>query len=216
MIPQSCIDFIVSEETGGQAYYTKFACRPTWPGGASGVTIGVGYDLGQTTAQAFEAAWTGQIDSAAIERLASAIGAHGSTPDGEAKCKSLVTEFADLTISWAAANAVFSQHVLPTYIDRTLAAFPGLENLDGLCIGAMVSLVYNRGTSLVGSSRTEMQAIHDMIAAGKPDGVPDQFRAMKRLWPTVAGLQKRRDAEAAMFQQGLDNMAHAAAALPVA
>lgn len=216
MIPQSCIDFIVGEEVGGQSYYTKFACHPSWPGGSSGVTIGVGYDLGQTNAQGFQAIWGDKLDAGSAGRLATALGVHAATPEGAQQCKTLVDQLHDIVIPWDMAMDVFTNRILPGYISRTLAAFPGVEKLDGLCLGAMVSLVYNRGTSLVGDSRTEMKTIHDLIAAGTPDGVPDQFRAMKRLWPTVAGLQKRRDAEADMFQQGLDNMAIANAAKPIA
>lgn len=210
MIPQSCIDFIVMEETGGPAYYAKVASRPVWPGGQSGVTIGVGYDLGQTTAAAFQTVWQAALGADTVTRLTAAIGIKGSGTDGAAQCKALVAQFADITIPYATALSVFGDSILPGFEARTLAAFPGLEKLDGQCIGAMVSLVYNRGTSLTGDSRTEMKTIHDLIAAGTPQGVPDQFRAMKRLWPTVPGLQKRRDAEADMFQQGLDAMAAAA------
>jgi hypothetical protein len=35
------------------------------------------------------------------------------------------------------------------------------------------------------------------------DKIPDEFRAMKRIWPNVRGLRDRRDHEAALFQKGL-------------
>lgn len=203
MIPQQCMDFIVAEETGGQAYYNKIACRPVWPGGQSGLTIGVGYDLGQQTLSGFQQDWGGVLAAADVSALSAAIGIKGGSDAANAQLQALVKQLAGINISWAAANQVFETDTLPTYEKRTIAAFPGVDRLNGLCLGAMVSLVYNRGASLTGSSRTEMQTIHDLIAAGNPAGVPDQFRAMKRLWPTVPGLQKRRDAEADMFQQGL-------------
>ena len=34
------------EVGGGEAYYNKYLKKPSWPGAFSGVTIGVGYDLG--------------------------------------------------------------------------------------------------------------------------------------------------------------------------
>ena len=45
--------FIVRWETGGQDYYEKvIKGRPEWPGYASGITIGCGFDLGyQTSSQ---------------------------------------------------------------------------------------------------------------------------------------------------------------------
>lgn len=40
---------VIGFEVTGQAYYEKHEARPTWPQGASGVTIGIGYDLGYNT-----------------------------------------------------------------------------------------------------------------------------------------------------------------------
>lgn len=211
MIPQQCIDFIITEETGGRAYYNKFACNPVWPGGASGITIGVGYDLGQNTLADLKATWGALLGDAVIQQLSAAIGIKGSDAN-KARLQALVAQFKSITIPFDDVVQVFTQKSLPTYEKITLNAFPGLEKLNGLCIGAMVSLVYNRGAGLSGPSRTEMQAIHDLIESGKPDGVPAQFTSMKRLWPNAPGLQKRRDAEAQMFQQGLNAMA----ATPVA
>jgi len=207
MIPQQSIDFIVQQETGGRSYYDKIACHPVWPGGMSGLTIGVGYDLGQNSAARFQADWGTVLDAAIFKELATSIGLRGGSPDQDAHLKELVRQLHGITISWDVASQVFASVSVPDYTQRTLAAFPGLEKLHGLCVGAMVSLVYNRGTSLVGDSRVEMRKIHDLLQAGQPRGVPDQIRSMKRLWPTVPGLQKRRDAEAQMFQDGLDQMA---------
>ncbi len=204
MLTPECVDFIVGQETGGQAYYQKVACHPVWPGGASGVTIGVGYDLGQNTAAAFQAAWGGALDAATLARLATVCGLSG--PAAEAR----VAALQDIVIPFATATQVFQASTLPKYEAMTLEAFPGLSGLHPLCVGAMVSLVYNRGPGLVGDSRTEMRTIHDLIQAGTPQGVPDQFRAMKRLWPGAPSLCARRDAEATMFQNGLDAMAPAA------
>jgi GH24 family phage-related lysozyme (muramidase) len=38
---------------------------------------------------------------------------------------------------------------------------------------------------------------------GELGGVPDQLRAMKRLWPDTKGLRRRRDEEAELFEAGL-------------
>lgn len=206
MIPQQSIDFIINEETGGQGYYNKVACHPVWPGGQSGITIGVGYDLGQQSASGFQSDWGGVLSATDMQSLLTAIGIKGGTDAANSQLQALVKQFAGITISWDAANQVFANDTLPTYERRTISTFPGVDKLPGLCLGAMVSLVYNRGTSLTGSSRTEMQTIHDLILAGTPAGVPDQFRSMKRLWPNTPSLQERRDAEADMFQQGLDSL----------
>ena len=42
------IEKIIEWEIGDRAYYNKYLSHFTWPGGASGVTVGFGYDLGYT------------------------------------------------------------------------------------------------------------------------------------------------------------------------
>src|SRR5262249_9984062 len=54
-IPTRAVAFIAREEVGGREFYDTHAVHPEWPGGDSGVTIGVGYDLGFQTD--FEADW---------------------------------------------------------------------------------------------------------------------------------------------------------------
>jgi GH24 family phage-related lysozyme (muramidase) len=52
-----------------------------------------------------------------------------------------------------------------------------------------------------------MAEIRRLLDAGGPEdlaAIPACFEAMKRLWPTLAGLRARRDEEAAMFRGGLE------------
>ena len=46
LISQAAIDLIVREEVSGKEVYERNYRRPEWPGGSSGVTIGIGYDVG--------------------------------------------------------------------------------------------------------------------------------------------------------------------------
>ncbi len=79
-------------------------------------------------------------------------------------------------------------------------------------LGAMVSLVYNRGTSITGARRHEMKIIHEILAefqtfdAAQRAACQNEYvrkiavaiRRMKRLWEDGSqnGLLIRRDAEA--------------------
>ena len=72
----------------------------------------------------------------------------------------------------------------------------------------LVSLVYNRGTSMVDSpqfpgNRKEMRDIQAAISTGQFMKVPEALRAMERLWPDVQGLRDRREHEAAVFEAAL-------------
>ena len=66
-IPTRAVAFIAREEVGGRGFYDAQCIRPTWPGGASGVTIGVGYDLGYQAG--FAADWSDLLTPAQIARL---------------------------------------------------------------------------------------------------------------------------------------------------
>ena len=37
---------VINFESGGENYYNKYLKSVSWPGGASGLTIGIGADLG--------------------------------------------------------------------------------------------------------------------------------------------------------------------------
>ena len=88
---------------------------------------------------------------------------------------------------------------------QTAQAFPGVDALPADAQGALFSLVYNRGTSMTGDSRSEMRAIRDAVPAGDLQKIADQLRAMKRLWvgKGLDGLLKRRDAEADLAESSI-------------
>lgn len=189
---QNAVDMIVNFEVGGRASYNPHPC---WPGGASGVTIGIGYDLGY--ADDIVSAWGPLLQSPAAQRLSSAAGITGDA------ARELATILSDITVPWDAAVQVFQERSIPKAEAETLSIFPNAVELPADCFGALVSLVYNRGTSLAGPRRVEMANIASMIDARQWAGVAEQIRAMRRLWPDVRGLRIRREAEAALYEHGL-------------
>jgi hypothetical protein len=188
------IDAIIRWETGGESYYDP---NPEWPGGESGITIGVGWDLGHTHAGETTRAWRGRINDAALALLVSV-----SSHKGKAAQERL-PHVRHLGIPWAAALAVFQEVTIPTWYLRTLRIYPQGESLPGDCAAALVSLVFNRGASLTGERRAEMARIQELLRAGDYAKIPAQLRAMTRLWPTVKGLRRRREEEADLFESGL-------------
>jgi len=196
IVCSAAVDLIIECEVSSQAAYTKLYSHPTWPGGSSGVTIGIGFDLGYEEADVFDQDW-GALDETAREALGGVLGIKGDA--AHAALPSVV----HVVVPWDAAYSVFTKSTLPRYAARTVKAFPGSDGIPDLCFGALVSLVYNRGTSMTGDSRREMAAIRDLIQSGDLAAVPDQFRSMKRLWPTTAGLRDRRDKEASLWESGL-------------
>lgn len=188
------IEAIIGWETGGENYYDR---HPEWPGGESGITIGVGWDLGHTPAAETTRAWRGRVDDATLALLVSVSGHRGQA------AQERLPHVRHLVIPWAAALEVFREVTIPTWYLRTLRIYPHAADLPGDCAAALVSLCFNRGTSLSGDRRKEMVEIQLLLGGGKWDRIPEQFRAMKRLWPDVKGLRRRRDEEAELFESGL-------------
>lgn len=188
------IKSIIGWETGGeQEYYPQ----PEWPGESSGVTIGIGWDLGMTPATETTRAWAPHLPASTLAAL---VGVSGRT--GEA-AQTVLPYVRHLTIPWAAAMAVFEDVTLPTWYLRTLRIYPQAEELPGDCTAALVSLVFNRGAALSGDRRREMVAIQSLLKTGKFSEIPNQFRKMTRLWPNSKGLRRRREEEADLFEAGL-------------
>jgi hypothetical protein len=194
-------DAIIGFEVSNQAYYDRTLRRPIWPGGASGCTIGIGYDLGYVQPDQMQADWSDYLDGSALATLAAVCGRRGAAGQGAARAAQSVV------VPWDAASAVFRSSTLPRYAAETAQAFPGCNALPPDSFGALVSLVYNRGAAMdddtLDDRRREMRDIRDAIAAGHPENVPQCLRNMERLWPNAAGLRARREAEAVMFEQGM-------------
>lgn len=188
------IKAMIDWETSGQECYKK---NPIWPGVNSGVTIGVGWDLGQTPATETSRAWSPHLNAATLALLVSVSGRKGEA------AKEVLKHVRHLVIPWEAAISVFEQVTLPTWYMRTLRIYPQMIDLPGDCAAALVSLCFNRGTDLSGERRREMCNIQALLRTGNLKEIPNQLREMKRLWPTVEGLRNRRMNEADLFQSGL-------------
>ena len=188
------IQAIIDWETSGEKYYKK---NPIWPSEASGVTIGVGWDLGHTPVAETSRAWAPHLDAATLALLVSVSGRKGEA------AKEVLKHVRHLVIPWTAALSVFENVTLPTWYMRTLRIYPQVVDLPGDCAAALVSLCFNRGTSLTGERRREMCNIQALLRTGNLKEIPKQLREMKRLWPNTEGLRNRRMQEADLFEGGL-------------
>ena len=169
-----------------------------WPGGNSGVTIGFGFDLGYTTEEEFLHAWSGRIKPIFLHKLKKAIGLRGE------KARQFAYTVKPIVINKDAAREVFDEYTLPKYIRMTEATFPGIEKLHLDVRAALVSLVYNRGTSLEGPTRVEMVEIYHHVQDKNLQGIADSLRKMRRLWPSgMKGLLLRREREALLVEQAI-------------
>jgi hypothetical protein len=205
LTPNAARLIIDHEVGGGQAYYNRLLVHPVWPGESSGVTIGIGYDLGYNTQAEFDADWGTLLPRADLARLRGCLGAKGTA------ASALLPRVRDISVPWSAAQTVFFARSVPRYYRQALDAFPGMERLHGDAQGALVSLVFNRGTRMTDSKkkpgdRREMRAIRDLVPQGDLRGIAAQIRSMKRLWNPRSGLIRRREDEARLVESviGID------------
>lgn len=197
----AAFNLVVREEIGSKELYEQKYQRPEWPGVASGPTVGIGYDLGQTSAKVIRADWKGRVTDQMLEAMVSVSGKTGR--DGQAataKIKNLVK------IPWDTAIDVHKERVLPRWEDKVTEYLPNCRELSGDSFGALVSLTFNRGPSFnnQGDRYREMRAIKQHMKDMEFNKIPAELRSMKRLWPDTKALVNRREREAVLFEKGLD------------
>jgi hypothetical protein len=190
------LELILQFEIGSRAQYERLYAFPTWPGGESGVTIGIGYDLGFTAKTQIEADWDPYLEKPERAALAAVQGVKG------AGAQQLARGLRHIKIPLSAAEPVFYASTLPRFARITRDAFSGVEKLPPDAQGALLSLVFNRGASLAGERRIEMRAIRDELAGGRAslERIAVMFEDMQRLWPDARGLRERRVREAALIR----------------
>jgi hypothetical protein len=195
-------DLIVQHEVGGRSYYDKKFQRPVWPGGASGVTVGFGYDLGFNTAAQIRSDWGDRLPKPMVDAMVSVSGLKGSKASA-----ALSRVRGSIVVPWEVARAVFEKRTLPRFCKITLQSFPSTKQLHPHSQAALVSLVFNRGGAVKGTNRQHMLYIQQDHGS-KPQRVPKHFRDMKVIWigKGLNGLLVRREDEAVLFERGLANL----------
>jgi len=200
MINKKSIDFIIQHEAGGRAYYDKVLQKPTWPGGESGITIGLGYDLGYNSEKQFNLDWGKTLTEANIKTLKTVLGLKGE----KAKI-SLKGELLNIRIPYNIAYDVFVKCSVPRFYKLALSIYPEMVNLNEDTQGALVSMIFNRGASLNGDSRKEMRSIVEFVKNKDYEGIAEEVEKSKRLWEHkgLDGLVIRREAEADMIRDSI-------------
>lgn len=184
-------------------HHEGFRGRPYWPGGNSGVTLDFGYDLAHHAASELWSDWAGHLKPDQLKRLQGVLGLQGE------KARAVASGLRDITVTGAAAMAVFEKSSAPKYWRLTAAAFPGLEHLPADAQGALFSLVYNRGGGMKDKpgqdNRKEMREIRRLVPTGDLKAIAAQIGSMKRLWlgSKLPGLVRRREDEAALLESAV-------------
>jgi len=206
MLSKKSLDLILEFEVGGgENYYNKFLKNPAWPEGQSGVTIGVGYDLGYVNKAEFSEDWK-DLPKEIFDRLYKVVGIKGYN------AKNLIRGLRDITIPWELSLQVFNNKTVTKFWNLTKDTFPNFDKMPEDAKGGLVSLVFNRGAALEGDRRREMKLIRDGMRITNTfdqkalSFIANQIRSMKRIWiggSIEKGMSRRRDAEAKLIEQSL-------------
>lgn len=184
--------FIARWEVGGPELYTRKYQVPIWPGNsASGVTIGIGYDLGHNSTERILDDWREHEHRG---YLAAMSGFKGQSAGNLAKRRAWIKTPLPL------AMKVFRDPTLIRYYNIARRSFPGLQDQDQAVIDMIVDLVYNRGGNMIGKDREEMRYIANVCFPARDHAcTANQIRKMSRIWagrPLGKGLIARRNQEA--------------------
>ena len=192
------LDLLLKYEVGGgKSYYDKFLSKFTWPGGASGPTIAIGVDCAYYTKEELSNIFN-FLPKDQVDLIKESVGKTGNK--GKEYTKTLRS--ANIVVNWEQALEIFNAIIWPKFTRLTNKTFPQVTELKEDAYGAIVSLVFNRGTKLTGPSRVEMKNIKDLIPKKDYKGIAKQIRKMKRLWEGkgLDGLLDRREEEAALIE----------------
>jgi hypothetical protein len=207
-ISKRASELIIFSEVSGVSQYQQKFHKPTWPGGSSGVTIGIGYDLGFVNLKEFGADWSAYLDNRVFRALSACCGVYGE------RARAALLDVSRIDVPWPVANRQYQERIQPVRVGETETVLRNCDLLTADSLGALVSLVYNRGAAgfLVpegkdpGGRFREMRTIKELMGAKRFSEVPAQLRAMGRLWqhtPGGEGLVLRRNLEAQLFSLGL-------------
>lgn len=173
----------IAAEISSKAYYNQFLQSPTWPTGSSGVTVGIGYDLGYNSASQIKKDWQGLVDGSVLSFMISCSGLTGLNAK-----KKITAAVRGFKISYDVACKVFFEKTLPRFVKDATAAFAGLEKLNPAAQAVIVDLVFNRGTSMgvqgkdSWNTRKEMRELVPLIAKADYKAIAAKLLEMKRLW----------------------------------
>ncbi|WP_426122801.1 hypothetical protein [Pararhizobium sp. PWRC1-1] len=194
------LKLIVTFEVSSESVYEKKYRGVIKPGGASGPTIGIGYDLGYVTEKIFREDWQAYLSEADLLKLSSACG------KTKTAATAILGQLSGISIPFDVAHEQFLKNVVPVYMAATTGALANTGELSDDSLGALVSLVYNRGPSFTktGKRYRHMRNIKNHMTHKQYQNISKEFEEMKVLWqaPDVIGVATRRHLEALLFEEG--------------
>lgn len=209
VVSKKGLEAIIQYEVSSKKNYNNKLKAPMWPGGASGITIGIGYDLGHNSAEKITSDWKKHLSAGDLAKLLK-----GAKIKGEKARLALSDEIKSVDVSYEAAIEVFNSVSVPEFARKVVAIYPGVAALPPDAQSAILSLLYNRGykleddidkkTNKPNNRRLEMRNLVPLVSERNLKAIANEFRKMKRLWDInkAGGLIARREDEAKLVENG--------------
>lgn len=197
----AALNLIIEQEVSSESAYNRLYIHPTDGGGGnSGVTTGIGYDYSAVVQSRALSDWQELPEKSNI-RLADTCGLSGSS------ARARLPGLQDISVPWEIALNEFQIVDVPRYWAECETAFPGFTDLRQNAQGAILSVIYNRGSSTVGPSRIDMRNLRTAIAQQDYEAMAASVRhmlvTMRSAWQSAGiydGMVSRRNAEANLIE----------------
>jgi hypothetical protein len=179
--------------------------HPYWPGGTSGVTLGVGWDTGYHSRTELRETWAA-LGTDALALLASAAGKKGRG------AQAIIPQLRAIHVPRGLSIQVLNRSLNDDYYPLVVQLFPGLERLPAEAQVVFISVVFNRGPSMGHDPdwstakevdrRFEMRRMQADVKNADMFAIYAHLGTMKRLWETAGprGLPLRRRDEQALIR----------------
>jgi hypothetical protein len=181
------------------------APHPYWPGGTSGVTLGVGWDAGYHSRAELRETWAA-LGADTLALLDGAAGKKGR------EAQALIPQLRAIDVPRALSIQVLNHSLNDDYYPLVVQLFPGLERLPAEAQVVFISVVFNRGPSMGHDPdwstakevdrRFEMRRMQADVKSADLFAIYAHLGTMKRLWETAGprGLPLRRRDEQALIR----------------
>jgi len=179
--------------------------HPYWPGGTSGVTLGVGWDAGYHSRAELRETWAA-LGADALALLDGAAGKKGP------EARAFMPQLRAIDVPRNLSIQVLDRSVNDDYYPLVVRLFPGLERLPAEAQVVFISVVFNRGPSMGHDPdwstakevdrRFEMRRMQADVRSADMFAIYAHLGTMKRLWESAGprGLPIRRRNEQALIR----------------
>lgn len=212
MFPAGSRDKVLKQSADFLIQVESIPTHPYWPGGNSGISIGVGWDLGQHGESELRGVWSG-LGAATLTKLSVA-----AMKTGKA-AQSLLQDVKSIEIPRNISAAVLEESLREVYYPMILRLLPGAQLLPTEFQVVLLSVVFNRGVALghdpdwrtakALDTRWEMRKLQGDVARGDLFAIYIRLGTMKRIWendPEQRGLPIRRKDEQHLVRPYVDKV----------